>query len=83
MKLFYLILAVIILNDQDKIYIDIILEYMMCTIDKYQNQILNIKRSHFYSKFDVEDYYDMLIAQVRLETCLETFAIIRDFLNFM
>ena len=71
------------LTEQDKIYKDIILEYMVSTIAKYQDQITVIKRDHFYKKFDVESYYNMLIAQVRLETCIDTFAVIRDFLNFM
>ncbi len=71
------------LTDQDKIYRDIILEYMLATINKFENEILVIKRDHFYSKFNDEDYYKMLVAQVRLEICLETFAVIRDFLNFM
>ena len=56
---------------------------MLATINKFQNEILEIKRDHFYSKFNDEDYYKMLVAQVRLEICLETFAVIRDFLNFM
>ena len=83
MKILCLIPVVFLLTDQDKIYRDIILEYMLATINKFENEILVIKRDHFYSKFNDEDYYKMLVAQVRLEICLETFAVIRDFLNFM
>lgn len=71
------------MNEQDKIYKNIILEYMLATTEKYQNEILQIKRDHFYNKFNTDDYYNMLIAQVRLENCINCFSVIRDFLNFM
>ncbi len=58
-------------------YINIILTYMSNTLNKYQNEIDEIKNRRFYSKFDDEDYYKMLLAQVRFETLSDSFRVIR------
>ena len=64
-------------------YINILLQYMCNTLDKYENEIQEIKNRKFYSKFDEEDYYKMLLAQVRYETLSDSFKVIKEFLYFM
>lgn len=69
------------MSQQD--YINIILQYMNNTIDKYRNEIDEIKNRKFYSTFDEEDYYKMLLAQVKLDVLQDSFHVIREFLHFM
>lgn len=70
-------------NSNNQAYKNIILEYMLVKMTEYQEEIKKIKNNKFYTHFDTEDYYKMLVSQVRLETCTETFAVIRNFLHLI
>lgn len=64
-------------------YINIIYEYMLNTLDRYELEIKDIKTKKFYTYFNEEDYYKLLIAQVKYETLSDSFRVIREFLYFM
>ena len=46
-------------------YYCIILEYMRNCLDRIDCDIQDIKNRKFYSHFDEEDYYKMLVLQVK------------------
>lgn len=64
-------------------YYNIILQYMLSCLDRIECDIQDIKNRKFYSHFDEEDYYKMLVLQVRFEALSDSFRVIREFLYLM
>lgn len=64
-------------------YYNIILEYMRSCLDRIDCDIQDIKNRKFYSHFDEDDYYKMLVLQVKYETLSDSFNVIREFLYLM
>lgn len=64
-------------------YYNLILEYMMNTLDQIEIDISDIRDSKFFKGYDSDDYYKLMVLYIRHDCLSESFLVIKNFLTFM
>lgn len=64
-------------------YYNLILQYMMNTLDQIELDINSIKDSKFFKGYDTEDYYKLMVLYIRHDCLTESFLVIKNLLSFM